>query len=282
MTKPEVINLFTNRTKMKYIKNIATTISGSLRDKIVSDFIDTYLADDFIIKENFKYNIIIGERDFAGNVFSKNKYINIHEHYRCKRTKPNNKIDENVYKIGFFVDDIDMNDRYNNSDYLFRETLNIDVVELEKLISESSDQKVIEEFLKNEMKLKVIINEKIAKYDKIKVDKDGIDIVISTENNKKYELNETNMEVAFDMPFLKSGGKLWISICEPTYSPEIMIKYPMNFMKISLIPFFNCGFSSANATQFENTISIEFDEKWILPMSGAVVFIEPYLKKRTI
>ena len=86
---------------------------------------------------------------------------------------------------------------------------------------------------------------------------------------------ETSVYASLGMacPFDYNNNFLYISISEPTFSPEILIEFQEDYFEANLIPFFDDSMKLTESASFEGEFEMRAEDLWIMPMSGAIVNI---------
>ena len=180
---------------------------------------------------------------------------------------------EKRFRIGFFLEEVELDSALKNQQYLFREDLKIHKKELDLLINMNCAQR--KSFVLEGMRLKVYINNIEAQLDDVVIDESGILLDMSCPEGAvgSAPLRDVTVEIGFIMPMLKSDCKLLASISEPTYSPIIELSYPEDKYKVTMLPFLNGNTSSKDAMHYDGICEIVVNDDWIMPMSGVAFLI---------
>ena len=80
-------------------------------------------------------------------------------------------------------------------------------------------------------------------------------------------------KASFEIPFDFNNNFLYISISEPTFSPEILVEYQEDNYTADLIPFFDETMKLTQSASFNGEFEMHAANRWIMPMSGAIVNI---------
>lgn len=267
MSDPRAIARFEKKAKMKFVH---TTLLSMLREEqgqMVYDMIQPYIASEMNIRKYFKYKLIIS--DFSeGSIFPNQLYFRLQEKLAYRKLYLSSEQLPSQFNIGFFMEDVELDQALKQQQFLFREDLKINQAELDMLIAMTPDQKKC--FITEFMKLKVFIDNKEAILQNTVIDQKGILLtMVYTEQIKK----EIMVEVGFQMPMLRTNGKIFASISEPTYSPNIELSYPDDKIKVVMIPFLNGSTSSQDAMHYDGMCEVVVQDEWILPMSGVAFLI---------
>ncbi|MDF2541836.1 MAG: hypothetical protein K0S47_1554 [Herbinix sp.] len=269
MSDPRAISRFDKEAKKKFVHTTLLSMLKEEQGNMVYEMIKPYIDSEYNIRKYYKYKFTLSEYPQNHKIFSGQKYYRVQEKLAYKKLYiASNKFSSN-FKIGFFMEEIELDSALKNQTFLFREDLNIAVSELNQLTQLNDSQK--RDFLINDMKLKVYIDNIEAAINFVQIDEKGIllDMLCQQTNT-----SEIMVEVGFQMPQLKTRGKIFASISEPTFSPNIELTYPDDKMKVIMIPFLNGSTSSQDAMHYEGICEILVQDEWIMPMSGVTFIIE--------
>lgn len=271
MSSPETIELFDDESKKVFVRTTVQTLVGDEESDMVYGVIEPYLEMQYNTRRFFRYNIIL--RDYEDNsMFSKARYMRVYEDLKYKKHYIGaNKLPKN-FRVGFFVNNEELDKELYGQTYLFRENLKIDLEELEILISMSPTDQF--QFVSQKMALNVFIDDNKCAIQNVVIDQNGIQTVFASEHDENSR--ELNIEIMFNMPQLKRYSELLVSINEPTYSPMIQLSYPESTMNVTMFPFLNDGAECLvqNAMRNAGSCDIYLQDKWVYPMSGVVFIVE--------
>lgn len=296
MSNPETVELFSREQRINFINATIASLVNDDEEKMVQGAIEPYLDSSYNVKNSYFYEFLI--LDIGDNlIFHKDKYMMVHENLEYDRTFVNNDDETNMpqrFKVGFFVDiegldkqlretkfnrNTAPNTNVKNVDkdpeipFIFREKLQIDIAEFDKLSKLDEQQKY--SFIEKFIGLSVLIDHKKAQIVSIQVNANDIEIELSSShqiNQKKHKV-----EIAFEMPQLRNRSEILVSINEPTKAPRIVLTYPKEAMHVSVFPFLNDGSESLveNVLQKESgRCSIYMQDCWIYPGSGVIFTLE--------
>ncbi len=268
MSNTDVIDRFSDESKKDFVFASLNSILNKEKGEVVYNIIKPYIDFEFNIRRNFKYFISLDEYRGKNWLFSCDDYYAVTERISYTKVLSSNKTFQSVFKLGFFVQDADLDEKLKADTYLFRENLQIKNQDLIRLIALTDEEKL--DFVKNQLALKVLINKTAAQLVSVEIGENGIELVFETVH---LNLTEAQVEIYFVMPQLKSKNKFLVSIPEPTCKVDISFYYPRDYLNVTLIPFLNGEYNSKDAVQVDGVRNIEFDN-WVIPMSGAVFIWE--------
>ena len=164
-------------------------------------------------------------------------------------------------------DDGSLDDNLHDDKVFFSESLKLRKEDI-AIIKKMSDEEV-RNMVDTYFKVQVAINGDVISYYEAEVTDGGIFM--------KYKLGEKlpviRFKASFEIPFDYNNNFLYISISEPTFSPEILIEYQEDYFEADLIPFFDDSMKLTESASFEGEFEMRAEDLWIMPMSGAIVNI---------
>jgi hypothetical protein len=272
MSDPRAIARFDKEAKETFVYTTLLSMLKEEQGKMVYGMIKPYLHCDYNIRKFFKYKFIISEYT-KDSIFPREEYLRIQEKLTYKKYYMTSNSFERRFKIGFFIEDVELDSALKNHQFLFREDLKIQKKELDKLISLDTTQK--KAFVLQGMRMKVFINNNEAELENVIIDDTGILLEMNCmdEPDESFFQKEVTIEVGFMMPMLKSNCKIFASISEPTYSPNIELSYPEDKFKVTMLPFLNGNTLSKDAMHYDGICEIAIHDEWIMPMSGVAFLI---------
>ena len=122
-----------------------------------------------------------------------------------------------IFQLGLFVDNGELDKELHEQTYLFRENLKI---RPSGAALSSTDQL---HFVSNQMSLNVFIDDVKCEIQNVIITCNGIQVSFLSEHDEANQNLE--IEMMFNMPQLKGYSEFLVSISEPTYSP--MISFPI-------------------------------------------------------
>jgi len=262
MSNPAVINQFNNKAKKDFVFATLGSILEKEKGEVVYNIIKPYIDMEFNLRSNFLYNIIIKNCDKRFKQLNHDLYYCIEE--KLSYTKIITQKAESFLKskVGFFVEDTELDLNLKSQEYFFRENFHICSEDLNLLLSLSPAEKI--NFVKNEMLLKLYLNKTEILISDVKIDLNGIEICYEEYKMHKKEID---FEIHFVMPQLKSKNVFLVSLPEPTYRPIVQFIYPPEELKVTAIPFLNGNYNSRDAAHFDGIREVVIDD-WVFPMSG--------------
>ncbi len=279
MSNPETIDLFDEDPKKSFVRTTIQTLVGDEECDMVYGVVEPYLEMQYNFRRFFRYNIIL--RDYEDDpLFPSDLYMRVYEDLTYKKHYIGDNGLPNVFQVGFFVNNEELDRELHGQTYLFRENLKIRSNELDALTALSPSDQL--EFIMNQMSLNVFIDDVKCKIQNVDITRKGIQVSFLSGHN---ETEKTlKIEVMFNMPQLKGHSEFLVSISEPTYSPMIQLSYPESSMSVTMFPFLNDGAECMVQNAMRNTGScdIYLQETWVYPMSGVVFIVEDkdYCKER--
>lgn len=270
MAKKEVIDSFEYTTKKQFIKTTLQSILQLEKGDVVYELISPYLQSKLNLRKHYKYTIVLEEMN-SNDICKWDNYISSSNYYLIRENLSYTKIytDElhqlpEILNIGFFVDDNVLDTFFQNTNFVFRESLAISNEDFEKI-------KANKEMAINEcMNVKLFINEVQQPISLIDINDFGI--IISFKIIPGILMNEIKYDISFSMPQIKEKNNFLAVLCEPTYRPNIRFIYPREDFKIFTTSFFDENYEDKiGINDIEGIKEVELSN-WVLPRSG-VVFI---------
>lgn len=268
MSNTDVIDRFNNEAKKDFVAATLNSMLKKEKGEVVYNIVQPYIDFEFNIRRNFKYFISVDEQKSRSPFFAGADYYSVTERLAYTKVFSNDNPFNNVFRLGFFVEEAELDEKLKTDNYLFRENLQIKPQDLAKLSGLADEEKLT--FIRNQLALKVLINKTEASITEASIGEDGIDLVYETEH---LNLTEVLVEIYFVMPQLKSKNKFLVSIPEPTCNVDISFCYPREYLNVTVIPFLNGEYNSKDAIQVDGIRNIELND-WVIPMSGAVFIWE--------
>ena len=275
MSNPETIDLFDEDPKKSFVRTTIQTLVGEEECDMVYGVVEPYLEMQYNIRRFFRFNITLRDYD-SDPLFPSDRYMRVYEDLTYKKHYIGDNVLPQVFQIGFFVNNEELDKELHEQTYLFRENLKIRPSELETLTALPESEQLA--FVANQMSLNVFINDVKCELQQVTITANGIQVALrSTHDETDRNLK---VEVMFNMPQLKGYSEFLVSISEPTYSPMIQLSYPESTMNVTMFPFLNDGAECMVQNAMRNTGScdIYLQETWVYPMSGVVFIVED--KKR--
>lgn len=272
MSDPRAIARFDKGAKETFIHSTLLSMLKEEQGEMVYGMIKPYLKHDYNIRKNFEYKFVISEYT-NDSIFSPDEYLKIQERLTYKKYYMTANVFDKRFKIGFFLEELELDSALKNHQFLFREDLKIHKKELDRMIAMDNTQR--KSFVLEGMRLKVFINNIEAKLDDVVIDEAGIllDMSCGGDSSDGELLRDVTVEIGFIMPMLKSNCKILASISEPSYSPIIDLSYPEDKYKVTMLPFLNGNTSSKDAMHYDGLCEIVVNDDWIMPMSGVAFLI---------
>lgn len=273
MSDPRAISRFDRNAKQTFVHTTLLSMLKEEQGEMIYGMIQPYMSSEYNIRKYFHYKFIIGEYGKDG-IFSKNEYFKIQEKLTYKKLFMTACKFDKRFKLGFFIEDGELDSALKNQQYLFREDLKIAKDELEKLMVMDLAQR--KAFVTEFMRLKVFINTSEAELYDVLINEAGIIIEMNCKEEFPKDMfqKDVTVEVGFHMPMLKSNCKIFASISEPTYSPSIELTYPEDKVKVVMLPFLNGNTSIKDSMHYDGMCEITVHDDWIMPMSGVAFLID--------
>ena len=169
--------------------------------------------------------------------------------------------------MAFTFDDGSLYDNLHDDKVFFSESLKLRPEDIKLLKEMSADE--IKKTVDGIFKVKVAVNGNNIEYYEAVMEDSGLYI--------KYKLGGMlpviRFKASFEIPFDYNNNFLYISISEPTYSPEILVEYQEDCFAADLIPFFDDTMKLNESASFDGEFEMCAPDRWIMPMSGAIVSI---------
>lgn len=259
--------------KKDTLMEIFVSYIGKENSKAIFSMIQPYLDRRFHLKKDFRYIINItslreAKFSISGLPFEEmeNKYCRVYERLSfSKHYIESDGISE--FWIAFTFDDGSLDDNLHNEKIYFSETLKLQKRDID--IIKGLNNSDLRWYVDNCFKVRAAVNgSTLKKYD-VTLEKSGIYV--------KYDLSEKHIKIrfkaSFEIPFDYNNNYLNISIKEPTYSPEILIRYSDDFFSANLATFFDENMKLTDSASIDGEFEMRAENQWILPMSGAIVGI---------
>lgn len=282
MSKPETLELFTRNQKKNFIYS---TISSIVKDtdaaEMVNDNLKNYLirGANYQIRKEYVYDF---ELD-ANLPFKYNEYFaHIEEYfyiqeklrYRVKSIFPNkSNINKEYIKIGFVFDNQNLDSALREkktieefSECIFRENIDIERDDIEKIKSLLNDHDKIQQLFKLDLQIdscKGSLTD-IVSYE------EGFVCIFKVGHNISIE--EHVVRIIFHMP-RKWDSLFEIALVDPTKAPKISVSYSEDTMNVDMFSFLSKGDESSLEVaheHFNGIYDISINNDWIYPISGAV------------
>ena len=276
MSNPRALDAFDEDVKRNFVRSTISSIVGHDKIDTVYGAIEPYLIYQYNIRNLFEYNIEVEPYKNPVNWdeklrFDKQKYYLIREGFNCKKTLTTPLNPKNQFKIGFFADPTMLDAELKNSNYIFREKLQIETKDLKTLADLTATEKL--DYIDNVMKLYLHINNVHMKAEEVCIDESGISIAFSAEAEIDVQ-KELEIDVRFSIPQLKKHGEFLVSITEPTYSPKITFRYDEESMKVRTYTFLNDKTASlSDATRVPGMVKID-PTGWVYPIKGVMFIVD--------
>ncbi len=265
----DFIKMFSETAKNNLLKNICLNRFGNEFGNIADAFVHSTLNHSYNFRDNYNYNISISSHfSFPLDDIDESKYYKLEERFSYTKKYLNDKPEEYIW-ISFITDLQKLDSSLKNESFLFSENLNIDAEDLKRLSLMSDEEKL--SFYTKYMKVKLNINGNVLVPDMIKIDESGI---FAKYNSSSFFTDENTLifRLKFYIPHKKGASYFFVSISDPTYSPEITFSFPEDEMDVKMIPFLNYSSNSEEADVMPGEIEFSIKNEWIFPVGG-VVFI---------
>lgn len=271
MSNPETIDLFDENPKKSFVRTTIQTLVGDEECDMVYGVVEPYLEMQYNIRRFFRYSITL--RDYGNDsLFPPDLYMRVYEDLQYKKHYIGDNGLPQIFQIGFFVSNEELDKELHGQTFLFRENLKIRHSELEMLSALSAEEQF--RFVTEQMSLNVLVEDVRCAVQQVSISQDGIRVSFLSQHDVKNR--NLKVEVMFNMPQLKGHSEFLVSISEPTFSPMIQLSYPENSMRVTMFPFLNDGEECLVQNAMRNTGScdIYLQDKWIYPMSGVVFIVD--------
>ncbi len=258
--------------KQETLKNILVSYMEEENAEMILDMIRPYLERKFNEKKDFRYTLSItslkeGSCPFCKLPFEnlREKYCRVYERLSFSKRYIKSEGPDEIW-IAFTFDDGSLDDNLHDEKVFFSESLKLRREDIDVIKAMTKD--MYTEMVERLFKLQVAINGRSPEHE-IAVEETGIYV--------KYKLPERSKEIrfkaSFEIPFDYNNNFLYISISEPTFSPEILIEYQEDYFDATLIPFFDDTMKLTESTGFNGEFEMCAEDRWIMPMSGAIINI---------
>ncbi len=262
-----------DHVKKEALRNILVSYMEKENADMIMSMIRPYLEKKFNEKKDFRYNLNITSLKSSGAMLCKLPFENIKDKYcrlyeRLSFSKHYIKTDglDEIW-MALTFDDGSLDDNLHDDKVFFSESLKLRKEDI-AIIKNMSDEEV-RNMIDAYFKVKVAINGDVLSYYEAEVTDGGIFM--------KYRLGKKlaviKFKASFEIPFDYNNNFLYISISEPTFSPEILIEFQEDYFEANLIPFFDDSMKLTESTSFEGEFEMRAEDLWIMPMSGAIVNI---------
>ena len=259
--------------KKETLRNILISYMPEENADMILNMIQPYLERKFNEKKDFHYVLNISSLQNSKcqlcNLPFQNigkKYCRLRERLKFKKQYIRSDGLDEIW-IAFTFDDGSLDENLHDDKVFFSESLKLqkeDIEIIKNLSQEEVDQTVISLF-----KVQVAVNEEVLSYYRADVEETGIYL--------KYKLPEKmdliRFKASFEIPFDYNNNFLYLSISEPTFSPGILVEYEEDNFKANLLPFFDDTMKLTQTASFEGEFEMKAENRWIMPMSGAIVII---------
>lgn len=273
MSNPDAISLFDDDVKRNFINTTISTITthGEDEAQMAISALTPYIKSNYNLKKHFDYSITLWDYPMKA-IFDSSQYMMISETLRFERHYLSAEILSSTFKIGFFVQNSDLDKNLRKNEFLLRESLSIHDADLKKLIHLPQQEK--DNFVVNEMALKVFVDHIPCRVISISITDIGIEVELSSSHDRSK--NSVYIDAAFCIPQMKGHTTFLASITEPTFGANIRFSYPRNLYKVTMFPFFN-DLDDALVEESDRgvgTCDVHILNKWVYPMSGVVFDID--------
>lgn len=258
------------KTKRDSLLNIIMTSVPKENAEMLLNMIYPYLDKNFNEKKDYRYHIDI--RDSLSQLKRlpfkdiESKYYRLEERIGfTKRYVKSEGTNEIWVVFSFNSSELDAHLRADT--VFFSEYLNLHDEDLSAIKLMSQDE--LNTLFYDILQVQVSLNKQKIAASELELRESGI--------YAKYVLPETLKEVqfklSFDIPFDIKNELLYLAIGEPTYSPEILIRYD-DLFKAELVPFFGEEVTLRDSSSFDGEFEIVAKDSWVMPMSGAIVSVK--------
>ena len=259
--------------KMETLKNILKSYMPDENAEMIMSMILPYLERKFNEKKDFRYMLSITSLRNSKHPIRKLPFKNNEEKYcrlyeRLSFTKQYIKSDglDEIW-LAFTFDDGSLDENLRDDKVFFSESLKLQPEDIE--IIKNLPQEKIDRMVNSFFKLQVAVNEEFLNYYEAEVTKTGL--YVKFKLSKRMAL--IKFKASFEIPFDFNNNFLYISISEPTFSPEILVEYQEDNYTADLIPFFDEAMKLTQSASFNGEFEMQAANRWIMPMSGAIVNI---------
>lgn len=282
MSKPETLELFARNQRRNFIYS---TISSIVKDKDVAEMVNDNLKNYLIrgmnyqIRKEYFYdfeldaNLPILYREYfvhAKNYF----YMQERLRYRIKNIfSDKSNINKEYIKIGFMYDNQNLDSALREkktieefSECIFKENIEIEKDDIEKLRSMLSDHNKIQELFK----LDIQIDGCKGRLTDIVSYNEGFICVFKVGHD--VNADEHVVRILFHMA-RKWDSLFEIALVDPTKAPKISVSYSEDTMNVDMFSFLSKGEESSLEVAHEHLngiYDISINNDWIYPISGAV------------
>ena len=262
------MNLFKKldeETREQNMKALLRSYLSESNTKMVHEMIRPYLGQAFNEKRDFEYTLtLFDDQSISDKLGFNNPYFLLNERLSFTKKIYNNEGMKDFWVVfDFTTQSLDSHLRKDN--VLFSESLKLKVEDIEKLKSYSDK---IDHIYKNILKCNVAIDNERLIPEVVELTEEGICARYVMKEIK----NDFRFICKFDIPFDIVTNQLQVSISEPTYNPHILFRYD-DIFEVNMIPFFDNTINVKNSNLMDNEYDILSQNKWVMPMSGAVFCI---------
>lgn len=257
----------TDEVKEKTIKNILNSYMALENTEMILNMIKPYMGQSFNEKKDFRY--ILGLRKDLEHLKRlpikdiDKKYYRLSE--RLQFTKHYIQSDGvDTIGIAFDFKDDSLDSHLRTEHIFFSESLKLQKEDMEMLQNASPEEMKV--WYDEVFKVQLAINGNKRKYDEIKVDKSGMVALYHLEK----KTNTIAFKISFEIPYDAENNHIYLAISEPTFSPEILVRYDDCF-ETEMVPFFDKDMTLENSGGFEGEYEFAAPNTWVMPMSGAII-----------
>ena len=249
------------------IRGILNSYMEHENTEMVMNMIKPYLSKKFNEKKDFRYMLGLRKRlehleqlpiqEISKKYFRLNERLEFTKHYIQS---------SGIKEIGiaFDFDDDALDSHLRRENIFFSESLKLQKEDM-KILQEATPQEM-EKWYDEVFRVQVAINGEKKKYNTIEVDSDGIVAIYQL----KEEMDTISFKISFDIPFDADNNHIYLAISEPTFSPEILVCYDDCF-ETEMVPFFDEAMSLKDSASFTGEYEFAAPNKWVMPMSGAII-----------
>ena len=259
--------------KKETLKNILISYMPAENADMILNMIQPYLDRKFNEKKDFRYTLSITSLRNSKYPICKLPFQNNEEKYcrlyeRLSFTKQYIRSDglDEIW-LAFTFDDGSLDDNLHDDKVFFSESLKLQKEDID--IIKSLPQEKIDRMVNTFFKVQVAINEEVLSFYRADVEETGL--YVKFKLSKRMDL--IRFKASFEIPFDFNNNFLYLSISEPTFSPEILVEYQEDNYTANLLPFFDDTMKLTQSASFEGEFEMRAEGRWIMPMSGAIVII---------
>ena len=258
--------------KKDTLRNILISYMPEENADMILNMIQPYMERKFNEKKDFHYVLSISTLESSKSLRKlpfqniEEKYCRLYERLSFKKQYIRSDGLDEIW-LAFTFDDGSLDENLHDDKVFFSESLKLqkeDIEIIKNFPKEDLEQTIIPNF-----KVQVAVNGAVLSTYRVDVEETGIYFRYKLPG----KMDLIRFKASFEIPFDYNNNFLYLSISEPTFSPGILVEYEEDNFKANLLPFFDDTMKLTQTASFEGEFEMKAENRWIMPMSGAIVII---------